>query len=79
METYLFDKRLWFCPLQLSPPQSPLCIVGRTGEREKEIARGTMGRGKRRSSRLFALPIVPLRAFYFSVIAIFIGIPSETL
>ena len=38
---------------QLSPPQGPLCIVGRllccgeAGEKEKESARGTMGRGKR--------------------------------
>ena len=37
----------------LSPPQRPLCIVGRllccgeAGEKEKESARGTMGRGKR--------------------------------
>ena len=26
--------------LLLSPPQSPLCIAGRAGEREKESARG---------------------------------------
>ena len=46
---------------------------------EKEIVRGTMGRGKRTSSRLFALAIVSPRAFYFSIIAIFIGMTSETL
>ena len=40
--------------LRLSPSQRPLCIVGRTGEREKEkeSARGTMGRGKKPSSSL---------------------------
>ena len=46
----------------LSPPQRPLCIVGKllccgeAGEKEKGSARGTMGRGKRRR---FPLPIVP--------------------
>ena len=40
-------------PRKLSPSQRPLCIVGRllccgeAGEKEKESARGTMGRGKR--------------------------------
>ena len=36
--------------LRLSPP--PLCILGRAGEREKESAGGTMGRGKKPSSSL---------------------------
>ena len=35
--------------LTLSPPQRPLFIIGRAGERGKESARGTMGRGNRRS------------------------------
>ena len=83
--------------LRLSPPQRPLCIVGRAGEREKEIARGTMGRGNKpssslpqksgailnalysRGSRLFPLPIVPRALSIFSIIAIFIGIPSGSL
>ena len=45
----------------LSPPQRPLCVVGRLGRAKKERARGTMGRGKReeRLPRLFPLPIVP--------------------
>ena len=40
-------------PRKLSPSQRPLCIVGRllccgeAGEKEKESARGAMGRGKR--------------------------------
>ena len=46
---------------RLSPPQKPLCIVGTAGEKEKESARGT---------------IHTPRAFYFSIIAIFTGIPS---
>ena len=47
--------------LRLSPPQKPLCIVGTAGEKEKESARGT---------------IHTPRAFYFSITAIFTGIPS---
>ena len=31
----------------LSPPQRPLNCYGEAGEKEKESARGTMGRGKR--------------------------------
>ena len=59
----------------LSPLQRPLCIVGRAGEREKESARGTMGRGKRRTT-FFLFPSFPARFLFFSIIAIFIGIPS---
>ena len=55
--------------LQLSSQQTTLCIIGRTWRGKKESARwddGTMGRRKRRS------------AFYFSIIAIFIGMPAGT-
>ena len=44
-------------PQEISPPQRPLCIVGRllccgeAGEKEKESARGTMERGKREERR----------------------------
>ena len=53
---YLYN---WPAPLS--------CVVGRLGDqrREKESARGTVGRGKRGSC--------------FSIIAIFIGIPSGSL
>ena len=62
----------------LSPPQRPLCIVGRllccgeAGEKEKESARGTMGRGKR-EERLPPFPSShrPPRAFYFCRLLIF--------
>ena len=54
--------------LEPSPPQRPLCVVG-TMERQKKTARG--GRWKK---SLCPLPIVPPRAFYFSIIAIFIEI-----
>ena len=47
-------------------------------EREKESAWGTMGRGKRRRE-VFPSSHRPPRAFYFSIIAIFIGIPSGSL
>ena len=61
----------------LSPPQRPLCIVGRL-EKGNRKRGGTMGRGKRRSE-VFPSSHRPLRAFYFSVIAIFIRIPSGSL
>ena len=44
------------------------------GEKERESARGTMRRGKR-EGRLR----VTVSAFYFSIIAIFIGKPSGSL
>ena len=47
-------------------------------EREKEDTRGTMGREKRRS-QVFSSSHRPPRAFYFSIIAIFIGIHSGSL
>ena len=64
----------------LSTPQRPLNVVGRLG-RKKQRARGARWEGGRekRDSRLFPLPIVPPRAFYFSVIAIFIGMSSGSL
>ena len=43
------------CAIHLSPPQRPLCVVGRLG---REIVRGTMGRGKR-EQRLFAFSLFP--------------------
>ena len=51
---------LWW----LSPPRRPLWIVGRAGEREKESARGTMGRGKRRTT-FFLFPSFPARFLFF--------------
>lgn len=44
-----------------SPPQRPLCIVGRAGERGKESTRGKMGRGKRRiqAPTFFLFPSSP--------------------
>ena len=45
------------------------------GEKEKESARETMGRGKRRSE-LFPSSHCSPRAFYFSIIAISLGYPA---
>ena len=57
-----------------SPPQNgPLCIVGRLGRGRNESARGTMGWGKRRSSRVFSLLIVA------RALAVFIEMPSWNL
>ena len=47
-------------------------------ERGKEDTRRTMGREKRRSE-VFSSSHRPPRAFYFSIIAIFIGIHSGSL
>ena len=76
METGLRNRLLQVSLFCLSPPQRPLCVVGRSGEKEKESARGTMGRGKREEK----LPPFPSshrspRAFYFLITAIFIGMP----
>ena len=66
METGLRNRLLQVSPFCLSPPQRPLCVVGRSGKKEKESARGTMRRGKREEK----LPPFPSshrspRAFYF--------------
>ena len=76
METGLRNRLLQVSLFCLSPPQRPLCVVGRLGEKEKESALGTIGRGKREEK----LPPFPSshrspRAFYFFIIAIFIGMP----
>ena len=42
----------------LSPPQRPLCIVGRLEKGEKK-ARGGQWKGEREEARFFPLPIVP--------------------
>ena len=76
METGLRNRLLQVSLFCLSPPQRPLCVVGRSGEKEKESSRGTMGGGKREER----FPPFPsshrsLLAFYFSIIAILIGMP----
>ena len=53
----------WFSPLSSAKPS--LCRRG-AGEKEKESARGTMGRGKR-EERPFPSSHRPLGAFYFSI------------
>ena len=51
------------------------------GEKKKESARGTMGRGKREERPFLTFSLVPrpLRAFYFFIIAIFGGIPRGSV
>ena len=65
-----------FC---LSPPKRLFVLWGGWGER-KGSAQGTMG-GGRREKRLPSFPSSHRspRTFYFSIIAIFIGIPSGIL
>ena len=80
-----FASTFWFKSVfsHLSPPQRPLCIVGKllccgeAGEKEKGSARGTMGRGKREEVSLF--PSSPARFLFLSIIDILIGIPSGSL
>ena len=80
MKTGLRNRLLQVSLFCLSPPQRPLCVVGGLGEKEKESALGTIGRGKREEK----LPPFPSshrspRAFYFLIIAIFIGMPCAGL
>ena len=63
-----------FLVSRLSPPQRPLCVVGRLGERKRERARHD---GKEEGR--FPLPIVPRALSIFSIIAILMGIPSGSL
>ena len=65
--------------LSVSCVEVSLCC-GEAGEKEKDSARGTMGRGMR-EERLppFPLPIVLGALSIFSIIAIFIGIPNRSL
>ena len=63
----------------LSFVEASLCRM-EAGEKEKESARGTMGRRKI-YERLpsFLSSLLPPRASYFSITAIYIGIPSGSL
>ena len=56
--------------MSLSPPQRPLCVVGRLG-RKKKRARG--------SRWAFLSSHRPPRAFYFFDYCYFVGIPSGSL
>ena len=67
-----------FAPL--SSAEASLCC-GEAGEKEKERALGMMGRGKREEPfpAISLFPSSPARFLFFSIIAIFIGIPSKSL
>ena len=68
MEIGLRNRLLQVSLFCLSPPQRPLCVVGRSGEKEKESAGGMMERGKRgrkRGSRLSLFPSFPARFLFF--------------
>ena len=68
---FTYSRLIW---LNLSSRQNgPLCIVGRLGRGRNESARGTMGWGKRGSSRPFSLFIVA------RALAIFVEMPSWNL
>ena len=59
----------YFCiPWKLSPPKRPVCLVGRLWRKKKKARR-----------RRWEGPHRPSRAFCFSIIAIFIGIPNGSL
>ena len=72
----------WFFILMpLSSAEVSLCCWG-AGEKKKKTARGEQWEGGQRReafSRLSPLPIVPRALSIFSIIAIFIGIPSRNL
>ena len=63
----------------LSPPQRPLCVVGRLG-RKKKKARGARWKEEREKRSLSLFPSSPSNFLHFDYsIAIFIGIPSGSL
>ena len=64
----LSKNSLYSSSLRSPTEASPLFIVGRARDKEKESARGTMGREREACSRLFPLPIFPPRAFCFSTL-----------
>ena len=69
----------YFCiPWKLSPLQRPVCLVGRLG-RKKKKARWRRWEEQRKGAGLFRSSHRPSRAFCFSIIAIFIGIPNGSL
>ena len=61
-------------------PQRPLCVLGRLARRKKRKRAGDDGTEKeRKRGPLFPSSHRPTRAIYFSIIVIFIGIPSGSL
>ena len=73
----LIPWMLW----NLSPPQRPFCVVGRLGRKKKRAGGRWEVERERRQERLPSFPSSHRspRAFYFSIIVIFIGIPSGSL
>ena len=68
--------------MSLSPPQRPLCVVGKLGRMKWQRKRvGHDGKGKERKLPPFSSSHRPPRAFYFSIIAacIFNRISIESL
>ena len=64
----------------LSSTEASLCRREAGRKRKKESAQGTMGRGKgEEKPPRFPSSHRPPRAFYFSIIATFIGIPTGSL
>ena len=69
----------YFCiPWKLSPPQRPVCLVGRLG-RKKKKARWRRWEEQRKGAGLFPSSHRLSRAFCFSIIAIFTGISNGNL
>ena len=61
-------------------PQRPLCALGRLARGKKRKRAGDDGKEKeRKRGPLFPSSHRPPRAIYFSIIVIFIGIPSGSL
>ena len=59
----------------LSPPQRPLCIVGRL-EKGKKKARGGQWEGKREETRFFPLPIIPRALSIVRLMLFLLGYPA---
>ena len=77
---FMFRDVPGFSGMFLSPPQRPLCVVGRLGRKKKRARRaGWEGGREKRGSRRCPLPIVPRALSIFSIIDILMGIPSGSL
>ena len=77
---FIQDRLVTRASTSLSSAETSWCC-GEAGEKEKESARARWeGEREKRGSRTFSLfPSFPAHFLFFSIIAIFIGIPSGSL
>ena len=59
-----------------SPPQRPLCVVGRLGRKKKRARGGRWEEGREKRGRRFPLPIVSARFLFFRLLIFWWGYPA---